>query len=117
MRRKTVKSGLKLIVGGIVAVILATFYHDLVARFFFLSPGGETQFVYLGLFWGGVLGFCGILVTIIGFLRVSTAEQKVSLLPTLAALIIAILVFLYLLFGSFKSQEQPQLRPGETITI
>ncbi|HEX8961316.1 MAG TPA: hypothetical protein VF775_07060 [Geobacteraceae bacterium] len=117
MRRITVKYGLKMIVGGIVAVILATFYHDQVARVLLLSPDGETQFVYLGLFWGAVLGFCGILVTVIGFLRAATAEQKVNLLPVLAALIIAVLIFFYLLFGWIRSPEEPRVRPGETITI
>lgn len=117
MRRNTVKSGLKLISGGIVAVILATFFHEQLARLLFLSPGGETRFIFLGLFWGGVLGFCGILVTIIGFLRAPAGERQVRLLPALITLIAVIVIFFILLFGSFRGSQQPRLRPGETITI
>lgn len=117
MRRSTVKSGLKLIIGGVVAVILATFFHEEMAWLLFLSPGGETQFVFWGLFWGGVLGFIGILLTVLGFLRAPAGEQRVSLRPVLVALIVSILLFFLLLFVTFRSPEQPRLRPGETITI
>ena len=116
MRRSTVKSGLKLIVGGVVSVILATFFHEQVAALLFFSPGGGTEFVFLGLFAGGVLGFSGILVTVFGFLR-APAGEKVRLLPTLVTLIVVVLLFFILLSFSFRSTEQPRLRPGETITI
>lgn len=117
MRRVTIKSGLRLLTGGVVAVILAAFFHEQIARLLFLSPGGQDQFVFLGLFWGGVLGFCGILVTVIGFLRAPAGGRGVRLLPSVAALIVVVLVFFILLFLSFRSPEQPHLRPGETITI
>ena len=117
MRRSTVKSGLRLIIGGIVAVILASFFHEQLAELLFLSPAGETEFIYLGLFWGGVLGFCGILVTIIGFLRAPAGEQRVNLFSSVITLIVVILLFFILLFVTFRNPEQPRLRPGETITI
>lgn len=117
MRGNTVKSGLKLIIGGIVSVILATFFHEQIARLLFLSPGGETEFIFLGLFWGGVLGFCGTLVTVIGFLRAPAAGEKVRIIPSLVTLLVLLLCFLLLFFISFRSPEQPRLRPGETITI
>ncbi|HEY6874101.1 MAG TPA: hypothetical protein VI298_15360 [Geobacteraceae bacterium] len=116
MRRNTVKSGLNLISGGVVAVILATFFHEQMAGLLFLSPGGETRFVFLGLFWGGILGFCGILVTIIGFLRPPAGERQVRLFAALLTLVVVILIFFILLVGSFRSSELPRLR-GETITI
>lgn len=117
MRRITIKSGLKLITGGVVAVILAAFFHEQIARLLFLSPAGQAQFVFLGLFWGGVLGFCGILVAVIGFLRAPAGERGVRLLPSVVALMVAVVVFFILLFLSFRNSEQPRLRPGETITI
>jgi hypothetical protein len=118
VRRRTVKAGVRLIIGGIVAVILATFCHDQVAALFMFSPGGETRFIYLGLFWGGLFGFCGILVTIIGFLRASGAGGKESLFPIIMLLFLAVLLFFTLLWISFQSpEEHPRLRPGETITI
>ena|ERR1039457_7433231 len=117
MRRNTVKQGLKLVIGGIVAVILATFYHQKIASVLFLSPGGEIELIYLGLFWGGVLGFCGILLTILGFFRAPMGEQGVNLRFSVLTLIILVCVFFILLFLSFGSEEKPRLRPGETITI
>lgn len=117
MRRSTVKSGLRLVVGGIVSVILATFFHEQAAALLFFPPGGETSFVFLGLFWGGVLGFCGILVTVLGFLRAPAGGERVRLLPTLVTLVVVVLIFFILLSLSLRKTEQPRLRPGETITI
>lgn len=117
MRRSTVKSGLRLLIGGVVLVILAAFFHEQVATILFLSPGSESQFIFFGLFWGGVLGFCGILVTVLGFLRPPAGGERKSLLPSLVILIVVVLVFFILLYFSFRSSEQPRLRPGETITI
>jgi hypothetical protein len=117
MRRKTVKYGLELIIGGIFATILATFFHEQAAGLLFLSPGGETQFIFLGFFWGAVLGCCGILVTFVGFLRTAAGDPKVRLFPVIVVLIIVILLFFILVFVSFRNPEQPRLRPGETITI
>lgn len=117
MRRKTIKQGLKLVIGGIVAVILVTFFHQNLASFLFLSPGGEIELIYLGLFWGGVLGFCGILLTIFGFFRAPMGEKVVSLRFSVLTLVLLICLFFILLFFSFGNTEKPRLRPGETITI
>ncbi|HLO25058.1 MAG TPA: hypothetical protein VK187_03025 [Geobacteraceae bacterium] len=117
MRRSTVRSGLRLIITAVVSVILAAFFHDDIAALLSLSPGGETQFIFLGLFWGGVFGFCGILVTVIGLLRAPGREHEVGLLRSMIILVALVLLFLYLLLNSFNQPERPQLRPGETITI
>ncbi len=117
MRRSTIKPGLRLISGGVVAVILASFFHEQMAELLFLSPGGEAEFIFLGLFWGGVRGFFGILGTIIGFLLAPAGEQRVNLLRSVITLIVVILLFFILLFVTFRNPESPRLRPGETITI
>ena len=117
MRRSTVKSGLKLIIAAVVLVILAAFFHEQIADFLLLSPGGETQFIFLGLFWGGVSGFCGIAVAVVGLLRTPGGEHAVSLLRPMAILAALVFLFMYLLFSSFSPPERPKLRPGETITI
>ena len=117
MRRSTVNSGLKLIIAAVILVILAAFFHEQTAAFFFLSPDGETQFIFLGLFWGGVFGFCGITVAIVGLLRAPGGEYAVRLARPIIILAALVLLFLFLLFSSFSAPEHPQLRPGETITI
>jgi hypothetical protein len=117
MRRSTVKSGLKLIIAAVVSIILAAFFHEHVAALFFLEPGGESQYIFLGLFWGGVFGFFGIAVTVVGLLRAPEGEQAVSLLWPVAILAALVLLFMVLLFLSFNVPERPKLRPGETITI
>jgi hypothetical protein len=117
MRRKTVRSGVRLISGGIVSVILATYFHEQIAAVFGFSHGGEARFIFMGLFWGGGLGFCGILITVVGFLLSPVGLEKKSLLPALCFLFGVIIIFFLLLIHSFTVKEHPRLRPGETITI
>lgn len=117
MRRSVVKTGLKLVSAAVALVISAAFFHEYVASLFFLSPGGETQFIFLGLFWGGLFGFSGIAVMIVGLLRSPGGEQGVGLLKPLVILVALVLFFLCLLLSSFSGPERPQLRPGEMITI
>jgi Mg2+/citrate symporter len=57
-------------------------------------------------------------VAIIGFLRSPEGDGKANLLPSVLLLIFAVLFFFILLWTSFLNpDEQPRLRPGETITI
>jgi hypothetical protein len=117
MRRSTVQAGLKLIIAAVVSIILAAFFHEYVAAFLFLSPDGETQYIYLGLFWGGLFGFFGIAVTFVGLLRAPQGGYAASLWKPAAILAALVLLFIILLFSSFNAPEPPKLRPGETITI
>ena len=117
MRKKTVRYGVKLISGGIVSVTLATYFHEQIATLFRFSQGAEAHFIFIGLFWGGVLGFCGILVTVIGVLLPPLSLENKSLLPALCFLFGVIIIFFLLFIHSFTARDQPRLRPGETITI
>ncbi|MGA2151309.1 MAG: hypothetical protein ABSG48_03985 [Geobacteraceae bacterium] len=117
MRKRTIKSGLNLILAGIVSLILATFCHEHIARLFFLSPDSETIFIYLGFFSGGMFGCIGILATVAGLVRSSGERPAVSLSYTLILLAAAFIIYFFLLYSSFTSSEPPKLRPGETITI
>ena len=117
MRKGTVKSGLNLILVGVVPLILATFYHEDFARLLFLPPAWETAFVYLGFFWGGMCGCLGILVTVTGLVRSVGKGSDVRLAPTVLLLAAAIILYFYLLYESFTRPAPPKLRPGETITI
>lgn len=117
MRKRTLKKGLNLLNAGIVAVILATFYHINVAWLFSLSPAGETSFIFLGLLWGGVLGGAGIMVAMFGLLRRAQPEERVRMAPAVTLLVLLATIFLILWFASSKTPVQPRLAPGETITI
>jgi hypothetical protein len=117
MRKGTVKFGLKLIIAGIVALILATFYHEDIARLLSLPPAREATFVYLGFFWGGVCGCLGILVTVTGLVRSAGRGPDLRLAPTVILLAAAIILYFSLLYSSFTQPEPPKVRPGETITI
>ncbi len=118
MRGNRIKAGLNLLILAICMVIVATFFHEEVAGLFALSPSGEARFVFIGLFWGGVCGCLGILLTVWGIiLQNSSPGRGVPLGPTLIVLAATILLFFFLLYAAFKSPEPPRLRPGETITI
>lgn len=117
MYKRTVRYGIRLINGGIVSVILATFFHGTVANLLLLSAGGETWFVFLGLLAGCILGFTGILVAVAGFLRAGNGHDEQRLLPSLFILIILIALFFLFLVFPFRGSDQPRLHPGETITI
>jgi hypothetical protein len=117
MRKSTVKIGLNLILAGLAVLILATFYHDEVAWLLFLSPGGETMFVYFGFFWGGMFGCLGILVAVAGLVRRALPGREVRLMPTIVLLVATILFYFFLLYSSFTHPEPPKMGPGETITI
>jgi hypothetical protein len=117
MRKGTAKTGLNLILAGVAPLILATFYHEQIARLLFLPPAGETALIYLGFFWGGVCGCLGILVTVTGLVRSAGRGPDVRLAPTVILLAAAIILYFYLLYESFTRPAPPKLHPGETITI
>ena len=117
MRKGIAKSGLNLILAGVVPLILVTYYHEHFARLLFLPPAGETAFVYLGFFWGGMCGCLGILVTVTGLVRSAGQGPEVRLAPAVILLAVAIILYFYLLYESFSKPAPPKLRPGETITI
>jgi hypothetical protein len=117
MRKGTVKFGLYLLLAGVVTLILATFYHGQIAWLLFFAPGSETMFVYLGFFWGGVLGCLGILVAITGLLRSAGPGPDIRLAPAFLLLAAAVICYLFLLYSSFTRPAPPKLAPGETITI
>lgn len=117
MRKSTVRTGLRLILAGIVTVILATFYHGTLAALVSLTAAEEARLVFLGLFWGGALGGAGIIVAAYGLLRSGMLGSEVRLLPIMIVLAAAMLLFFLLLYSSLRETPPPRLRPGETITI
>jgi hypothetical protein len=73
--------------------------------------------IYLGFFWGGVLGCMGILVAVAGLVRSAAPGREVRLTPVLLMLAAATILYFFLFYSSFTHPEQPRMRPGETITI
>ena len=117
MRKGTVKSGLKLLLAALVPLILATFYHEQIARFLILSPYNETLLVYFGFFWSGVSGCLGILVTVTGLVLSAGKGPEARLAPTVILLAATLILYFCLFYSSFTTTEPAKLRPRETITI
>jgi hypothetical protein len=117
MRKGTVKSGLNLLLAAVVPLIMATFYHEQIARLLILSQNHETMLVYLGLFWGGISGCLGILVTVAGLALSAGKGPEVRLAPTVMLLAAALIFYFFLFYSSFTTTEPAKLRPNETITI
>ena len=116
MRVNTVKSGLNLVFAGVVMVTLATFFHGNIASLLGFSIP-EMRLVFLGLFWGGVSACVGIIITVIGLLIGVAGSRASNLRPIVIALAVAVMIFLVLMFTSFRDHERPRLQPGETLTI
>ena len=116
MRKTIIKTGLTVITAGISVVTVATFYHEWLAGLFLLSPESEMRLVVTGLFWGGLFGGLGAVITVTGFFR-ATNGREVRLLPVLLFLAVAVILFCVLFYSSVEHPRQPRLRPGETITI
>jgi len=117
MRKGTVKSGLNLLLAAVVPLILATFYHERIARLLLLSPYSETMIIFLGFFWSGVSGCLGILVIVTGLVLNAGKGPEVRLAPTVVLLGVALILYFFLFYSSFTTTEPAKLRPGETITI
>ncbi|GFE58924.1 hypothetical protein [Geobacter sp. AOG1] len=116
MNTRTVKSGLNLIIAGIVAITLATFFNNDVTQLLSLTVSGQKRFIALGLFCGGLCSGLGIMIALAGVLRSGT-DNRVRLARTILVLVAAIALFFALFFRSINSPHQPPLRPGETIII
>jgi hypothetical protein len=117
MRKRTIKSGLNLILTGVVSITLATFYHPHIAGILMLSAGGETYFILLGLLLGGITCCLGILLTFAGMLLNAGNGPDVRLCYPLILLTSALIIFFFLFFMSMSNNEPPGLAPGETINI
>ena len=81
-----------------------------------LSQGEEARLIFMGLVFGAMLGFTGIVVSVAGFLR-SPRNGQASVFPAVALLLLLILLFFFLLFFPAGKSEQQRLRPGERIII
>jgi len=118
MRRKTVRSGLRLLSAAIFLLILGAFYSRDLAGMLFFSPGGALEFVQLAFFWSGLLGGIGIIMICAGLLRATVHTERIRVLPSLALLLTLLGLFFLLFMRALTAPPvQQPLQPGETLVI
>jgi hypothetical protein len=118
MRKKTVRTGLKFLVAGILCVTVATFFSGEAANLLLLGIGGDVRITFLGFFLGGVCGGCGVLVSAAGLLQSGGDERGVRLAPTVLLMLALMVLFFVLSYKAFTTiPESPALPRGESINI
>lgn len=119
MRRRTVRTGMRLILAALALVTLTSFYHGWLADILALSVGAGYRLYTLGIFWGAAIGGCGVILAVFGLVLPGNARDAgVRLLPLFLLIAAVVLFFFYLLASSLDEPSGPErLRPGDTITI
>lgn len=117
MRARTVRNGLRLVIVGICAVLIAAFFHGETATLLSLSSRAETRLVYWGLFLGGAGCGLGIVITMAGLVRHDAAYGEVHILPTLILLLMLMFLMVFLFYRGISAPLPKPLKPGETIVI
>ena len=117
MRKKTVRTGLKFMLAGMLCVIIATFFPVELARLLFLGIGGEVRVTFLGFFLGGMCGGCGVLVSAAGLLQGGGGENGVRLVPTVMLLFSLVILFFVLAYSALSTPQSRPLPRGESVDI
>jgi hypothetical protein len=118
MRKRTVGTGLRLLVAAMVLLLIGTFFSQTISDIFFLSASGSLEFISLALFWGGILGGAAIITISVGLARSSIYNDRTRLLPLVLLLFALIILFMILFYRTLISPPATiPLRPGETIVI
>ena len=118
VRKKTVRTGLRLMIAAVSLLLLGTFYSQQVNAVFSMPADGVFEFVKLAFFWSGIAGATGVIIVIFGLMQRSSAVDKFSLVPAFSLVIFLIAVFFFLFYRSLSlPPASQQLRPGETLII
>ncbi|HJV66837.1 MAG TPA: hypothetical protein VJ550_13965 [Geomonas sp.] len=117
MRKRTIRSGLRFMIAGILCVILATFFHAQLASLLFGGMADEGRLTFLGFFLGWMLSGWGALLAVAGFVQGGVNSDRVRLAPTFLLLVSLVILFFVLAYDSMTSPRVPPLQPGETINI
>ena len=121
MRKRTIRSGMRLVLAALVLILVASFYHDSVGDIMSLSFDAEMRFYRLGIFWAAAMGGYGVVLAAFGLvLPGNQRDSGVRVMPAFILIVAAVSLFFYLLAASFNAPPDPsreRLRPGETITI
>ena len=121
MRKRTIRTGMRLILAALLIIILVSFYHDSVSDIFSFSYASETRFYEIGIFLAAAMGGYGVVSSAIGLvLPAQYKDSGIRITPLLLMIFCGISLFFYLLVISFDTATEPvreRLRPGVTITI
>ena len=116
MRKKTIRSGLRFIIGGILCVILSTFFHSQISNLLFMGMADEGRLTFLGFFLGWVLSGWGAMVAVAGFVQSGAAgAERVRIAPTLLLLVSLVILFFVLAYDSITTPRViPFNAPADT---
>jgi hypothetical protein len=117
MRKSTVRRGIRSICVGVVALIVATFFHSDLAIIFRLGLEGEGRLTFVGFFLAGMFGGFGVLLAALGLLQSGTGESRLRLLPSIVLLFCLIGLFFVLTYTWITSPQSLPLAPGDSINI
>ncbi len=118
MRKRTIRSGLRLLILSVLLLLLGTFYGQQINTLLAIGSDGTVEFVKLAFFWGGVIGAAAILMISFGLLRRALNFEKIRLLPSLIVLALLFTVFCTLFYRAVSAPpQQKPLHPGETLII
>ena len=109
MRKATVKTGITVITTAIITITVVTFCHEWLARLFFLTHESEMRLIVIGLFWGGLSGGLGAVITVAGIFRAS-GGREVRILPVLLFLAMAVILFFVLFYSTLEHPAPPPSR-------
>lgn len=119
MRKRTIRSGMRILLAALLLIIVASFFHAGIADFFSLSMHTEQRIYSLGIFWAAAMGAYGVMLATLGFILPSTPrDDGVRVLPLFMLIAFGMIFFFYLFVTTLTTpvNERP-LRPGSTITI
>lgn len=121
MRKRTIRSGLRLVLVALLVIIITSFYQDSIGVILSLSYESEMRFYRLGIFCAAAMGSYGVVQAAFGLvLSGNQGDAGVRILPAFLMIVAAVSFFFYLLAASITTPVNPQrdrLHPGDTITI
>jgi hypothetical protein len=121
MRKRTLRSGMRLVLAALIVILVVSFFHAEVADLLSLTIEAELRLYKLGIFWAAAMGGYGVVLATFGLLL--SGDQRdtgVRILPVFLMILAAVSLFFYLLASSLDvpfDAPREHLRPGETITI
>ncbi len=120
MRKGTVRAGMRIILSALILIMLASFYHAGVARLLSLAPDSALtlygQVVVISL----ITGILGVIMAVAGLIKSpGRHDYKIKIYPLFLLLVGVVLFYIYMMVysGVPEFEDDPPLKPGETVTI